>query len=60
MAGKMDKTTKIVVAVVGSLGILSTIMGFSAEGTKLTVSWHRHYSSLVNVHFCGGVCVFSC
>ncbi|XP_047044249.1 uncharacterized protein LOC124648551 [Lolium rigidum] len=38
MTGKMDKTTKIVVAVVGSLGLLSTIMGFSAEGTKLTAS----------------------
>jgi hypothetical protein len=38
MAGKMDKTTKIVLAVVGSLGVLSAILGFSAEGTKLTVS----------------------
>jgi hypothetical protein len=38
MAGKMDKTTIIVSAVVGSLGLLSAILGFSAEGTKITVS----------------------
>ncbi|RCV17568.1 hypothetical protein SETIT_3G230300v2 [Setaria italica] len=36
MAIKMDKTTIIVCAVVGSLGVLSAILGFSAEGTKLT------------------------
>uniref|UniRef100_A0A0E0DRU1 Uncharacterized protein n=1 Tax=Oryza meridionalis TaxID=40149 RepID=A0A0E0DRU1_9ORYZ len=38
MAGKMDKTTIIVSAVVGSLGLLSAILGFSAEGTKITVT----------------------
>jgi hypothetical protein len=38
MAIKMDRTTIIVCAVVGSLGVLSAILGFSAEGTKLTVS----------------------
>ncbi|KAM0832914.1 hypothetical protein ACQ4PT_064622 [Festuca glaucescens] len=38
MAGKMDQKTIIVLAVVGSLGVLSAILGFSAEGTKLT-SW---------------------
>jgi len=38
MAIKMDKTVIIVCAVVGSLGVLSAILGFSAEGTKLTVS----------------------
>lgn len=38
MAGKMDKTTIIVSAVVGSLGLLSAILGFSAEGTKIIVS----------------------
>ncbi|RLN30869.1 hypothetical protein C2845_PM05G36980 [Panicum miliaceum] len=32
----MDKTTIIVCSVVGSLGVLSSILGFSAEGTKLT------------------------
>ncbi|RLN28351.1 hypothetical protein C2845_PM05G36930 [Panicum miliaceum] len=32
----MDKTMIIVCAVVGSLGVLSAILGFSAEGTKLT------------------------
>ncbi|CAL4893737.1 unnamed protein product [Urochloa decumbens] len=32
----MDKTTIIVCSVVGSLGVLSAILGFSAEGTKLT------------------------
>ncbi|CAL4908378.1 unnamed protein product [Urochloa decumbens] len=36
MAIKMDKTSTIVCAVVGSLGVLSAILGFSAEGTKLT------------------------
>ncbi|KAM0832916.1 hypothetical protein ACQ4PT_064623 [Festuca glaucescens] len=36
MAGKMDQTTIIVSAIVGSLGLLSAILGFSAEGTKLT------------------------
>jgi len=35
-AWKMDQTTIIVFAVVGSLGVLSAILGFSAEGTKLT------------------------
>lgn len=40
MAGKMDQTMIIVCAVVGSLGVLSAILGFSAEGTKLTVSSH--------------------
>ncbi|XP_062181050.1 uncharacterized protein LOC133885361 [Phragmites australis] len=34
----MDKTLIIVSAVVGSLGVLSAILGFSAEGTKLTPS----------------------
>ncbi|CAL4908386.1 unnamed protein product [Urochloa decumbens] len=32
----MDKTTITVCAAVGSLGVLSAIFGFSAEGTKLT------------------------
>ncbi|XP_062180549.1 uncharacterized protein LOC133884950 [Phragmites australis] len=36
MAIKMDRTGIIVSAVVGSLGLLSAILGFSAEGTKLT------------------------
>ncbi|OEL29025.1 hypothetical protein BAE44_0009956 [Dichanthelium oligosanthes] len=36
MGIKMDKTTIIVCSVVGSLGVLSAIFGFSAEGTKLT------------------------
>ncbi|KAL6848816.1 hypothetical protein ACP4OV_021399 [Aristida adscensionis] len=34
----MEKTVIIVSAVVGSLGVLSAILGFSAEGTKLTPS----------------------
>lgn len=38
LQGEMDKTVIIVCAVVGSLGVLSAILGFSAEGTKLTVS----------------------
>jgi hypothetical protein len=38
MGVKMDKTAIIVTSVVGSLGVLSAIFGFSAEGTKLTVS----------------------
>lgn len=38
MAKKMDKTVVIVSAVVGSLGVLSAILGFSAEGTKTTLS----------------------
>ncbi|KAM0832912.1 hypothetical protein ACQ4PT_064621 [Festuca glaucescens] len=33
----MDQTMIIVSAVVGSLGVLSAILGFSAEGTKLTL-----------------------
>ncbi|RCV17567.1 hypothetical protein SETIT_3G230200v2 [Setaria italica] len=36
MAIKMDKTMIIVCSVIGSLGVLSAILGFSAEGTKLT------------------------
>ncbi|CAD6333723.1 unnamed protein product [Miscanthus lutarioriparius] len=36
MAIKMDKTSIIVCSVIGSLGLLSAILGFSAEGTKLT------------------------
>ncbi|XP_039803655.1 uncharacterized protein LOC120667699 [Panicum virgatum] len=32
----MDKTLVIVCSVIGSLGVLSAILGFSAEGTKLT------------------------
>ncbi|PUZ65841.1 hypothetical protein GQ55_3G258100 [Panicum hallii var. hallii] len=36
MAIKMDKTTIIVCSVVGSLGVLSAILWFSAERTKLT------------------------
>ncbi|KAM0867816.1 hypothetical protein ACQ4PT_041731 [Festuca glaucescens] len=38
MAGKMDQTMIIVSGIVGSLGVLSAILGFSAEGTKLTLS----------------------
>ncbi|KAF2930933.1 hypothetical protein DAI22_05g172900 [Oryza sativa Japonica Group] len=38
MAGKMDKTTIIASAVVGSLGLLSAILGFSAEVTKITAT----------------------
>ncbi|XP_066364386.1 uncharacterized protein [Miscanthus floridulus] len=38
MAVKMDKTSIIVCSVIGSLGLLSAILGFSAEGTKLTVT----------------------
>ena len=34
----MDQRTIIMCSVVGSLGVLSAILGFSAEGTKLTVS----------------------
>ncbi|XP_047044250.1 uncharacterized protein LOC124648552 [Lolium rigidum] len=43
MAVEMDQKTIIVLAVVGSLGVLSAILGFSAEGTKLTpsdVGWY--------------------
>ncbi|BAH93170.1 protein VASCULATURE COMPLEXITY AND CONNECTIVITY [Oryza sativa Japonica Group] len=36
VAIKMDKTTIIVSVVVGSLGLLSAILGFAAEGSKLT------------------------
>ncbi|VAH07759.1 unnamed protein product [Triticum turgidum subsp. durum] len=32
----MDQRMIIVCSVVGSLGVLSAILGFSAEGTKLT------------------------
>ena len=38
MSGNMDKKTIIVFAVVGSLGLLSGILAFSGEGTKLNVS----------------------
>jgi hypothetical protein len=34
----MDKTVAIVSAIVGPLGVLSAILGFSAEGTKIIVS----------------------
>ncbi|CAN6346706.1 unnamed protein product [Urochloa humidicola] len=43
----MDKTTITVCAVVGSLGVLSAIFGFSAEGTKLTP-----YTILVYGDYC--------
>ncbi|CAL4893739.1 unnamed protein product [Urochloa decumbens] len=33
---KMDKTTIILCSLIGSLGVLGAILGFSAEGTKLT------------------------
>jgi hypothetical protein len=33
---KMDKTAIIVSAIVGSLGLLSAIMGFAAEGASIT------------------------
>ncbi|CAN6346713.1 unnamed protein product, partial [Urochloa humidicola] len=33
---KMDKTAIIVCSVIGSLGMFSAILGFSAEGIKLT------------------------
>uniref|UniRef100_A0A0E0L2Y7 Uncharacterized protein n=1 Tax=Oryza punctata TaxID=4537 RepID=A0A0E0L2Y7_ORYPU len=38
MAGKMDKKVVMVSAAVGSLGLLSAILGFSAEGTKITMT----------------------
>ncbi|KAF0925606.1 hypothetical protein E2562_017190 [Oryza meyeriana var. granulata] len=50
MAGKMDKTVVIVSAIVGSLGVLSAILGFSAEGTKITAS------TLHNPSFALGIC----
>ncbi|XBJ18232.1 hypothetical protein VPH35_009446 [Triticum aestivum] len=34
---KMDQRMIIVSSIIGSLGVLSAILGFSAEGTKLTV-----------------------
>ncbi|EAZ23068.1 hypothetical protein OsJ_06761 [Oryza sativa Japonica Group] len=34
----MDKTVAIVSAIVGPLGVLSAILGFSAEGTKIIIS----------------------
>ncbi|EEE63829.1 hypothetical protein OsJ_18653 [Oryza sativa Japonica Group] len=34
----MDKTVIVVSAVVGSLGLLSAILGFAAESTKITIS----------------------
>ncbi|VAH07757.1 unnamed protein product [Triticum turgidum subsp. durum] len=46
---KMDQKTIIVCSVVGSLGVLSAILGFSAEGTKLTVS---------DLYVDGGVCLY--
>ncbi|XP_037476445.1 basic salivary proline-rich protein 1-like [Triticum dicoccoides] len=47
--GKMDQRMIIVCSVVGSLGVLSAILGFSAEGTKLTIS---------DLYVGGGVCLY--
>jgi hypothetical protein len=43
----MDQTMIIVSTVVASLGVLSAILGFSAEGTKLTVSYYCLLASIV-------------
>ncbi|VAH07760.1 unnamed protein product [Triticum turgidum subsp. durum] len=45
----MDQRMIIVCSVVGSLGVLSAILGFSAEGTKLTIS---------DLYVGGGVCLY--
>uniref|UniRef100_A0A452Z707 Uncharacterized protein n=1 Tax=Aegilops tauschii subsp. strangulata TaxID=200361 RepID=A0A452Z707_AEGTS len=47
--GKMDQRTIIMCSVVGSLGVLSAILGFSAEGTKLTIS---------DLYVGGGLCLY--
>ncbi|KAI5019345.1 hypothetical protein ZWY2020_044233 [Hordeum vulgare] len=47
--GKMDQRIIIVCSVVGSIGVLSAILGFSAEGTKLTIS---------DVYVGGGLCLY--
>nr|BAJ91344.1 predicted protein [Hordeum vulgare subsp. vulgare] len=49
MPSKMDQRMIISCSVVGSLGVLSAILGFSAEGTKLTIS---------DLYPVGGVCVY--
>ncbi|XP_037474210.1 uncharacterized protein LOC119350518 [Triticum dicoccoides] len=49
VAMKMDLKMIIVCSVVGSLGVLSAILGFSAEGTKLTVS---------DLYVGGGLCLY--
>uniref|UniRef100_A0A0E0L2Y3 Uncharacterized protein n=1 Tax=Oryza punctata TaxID=4537 RepID=A0A0E0L2Y3_ORYPU len=54
LAIKMDKTTIIVSAVVGSLGLLSAILGFAAEGakrTKATFSFKRDDYFLSDVEY---------
>ncbi|XP_044962685.1 uncharacterized protein LOC123415692 [Hordeum vulgare subsp. vulgare] len=45
----MDQRIIIVCSVVGSIGVLSAILGFSAEGTKLTIS---------DVYVGGGLCLY--
>uniref|UniRef100_A0A452Z710 Uncharacterized protein n=1 Tax=Aegilops tauschii subsp. strangulata TaxID=200361 RepID=A0A452Z710_AEGTS len=45
----MDQRTIIMCSVVGSLGVLSAILGFSAEGTKLTIS---------DLYVGGGLCLY--
>uniref|UniRef100_A0A452Z705 Uncharacterized protein n=1 Tax=Aegilops tauschii subsp. strangulata TaxID=200361 RepID=A0A452Z705_AEGTS len=45
----MDQKMIIVCSVVGSLGVLSAVLGFSAEGTKLTVS---------DLYVGGGLCLY--
>jgi hypothetical protein len=58
-ATKMDKILIIVSAVVGSLGVLSAIFGFSAEGTKLTVSTTDPLATFLQrcIRPCGAVTV---
>jgi hypothetical protein len=53
----MDQTMIIVSAVVGSLGVLSAILGFSAEGTKLTVRYLGYL--LRNVVYLVGIIILS-
>ncbi|XP_044950734.1 uncharacterized protein LOC123401079 [Hordeum vulgare subsp. vulgare] len=49
VTGKMEQRMIIACSVVGSLGVLSAILGFSAEGTKLTIS---------DLYVGGGVCLY--
>ncbi|XP_044950753.1 cleavage and polyadenylation specificity factor subunit 6-like [Hordeum vulgare subsp. vulgare] len=49
MTIKMDQKMIIVCSVIGSLGVLSAILGFSAEGTKLTI---------LDVYVGLGVCLY--
>ncbi|BAS94179.1 Os05g0433500 [Oryza sativa Japonica Group] len=56
VAIKMDKTTIIVSSVVGSLGVLSAILGFAAEAAKFTILIINEHNDILLCVF-AGLCI---